>query len=149
MQSLERRQETLQKLLEIIAQRQADYFSQGPSALRPLTMTEVAGQVGVHETTIGRAVANKYVRTPHGVVPLRFFFATALGGVNDFEPAVANTRAKEILAEIVGRENPAKPYSDAALEEMLRERGIPIARRTISKYRAELGILPTHLRRRS
>ena len=149
MQSLERRQETLQKLLEIIAQRQADYFSQGPSALRPLTMTEVAGQVGVHETTIGRAVANKYVRTPHGVVPLRFFFATALGGVNDFEPAVANTRAKEILAEIVGRENPAKPFSDAALEEMLRERGIPIARRTISKYRAELGILPTHLRRRS
>ncbi len=149
MQSLERRQETLQKLLEIIAQRQADYFSQGPSALRPLTMTEVAGQVGVHETTIGRAVANKYVRTPHGVVPLRFFFASALGGVNDFEPAVANTRAKEILAEIVGRENPAKPYSDAALEEMLRERGIPIARRTISKYRAELGILPTHLRRRS
>jgi len=149
MQSLERRQETLQKLLEIIAQRQADYFSQGPSALRPLTMTEVAGQVGVHETTIGRAVANKYVRTPHGVVPLRFFFATALGGVNDFEPAVANTRAKEILAEIVGRENPAKPYSDASLEEMLRERGIPIARRTISKYRSELGILPTHLRRRS
>jgi RNA polymerase sigma-54 factor len=149
MQSLERRQETLQKLLEIIAQRQADYFSQGPSALRPLTMTEVAGQVGVHETTIGRAVANKYVRTPHGVVPLRFFFATALGGVNDFEPAVANTRAKEILAEIVGRENPAKPFSDAALEEMLRERGIPIARRTISKYRSELGILPTHLRRRS
>ncbi|NDI17865.1 MAG: RNA polymerase sigma-54 factor, partial [Verrucomicrobia bacterium] len=149
MQSLERRQETLQKLLEIIAHRQADYFSQGPSALRPLTMTEVAGQVGVHETTIGRAVANKYVRTPHGVVPLRFFFATALGGSNDFEPAVANTRAKEILAEIVGRENPAKPYSDTALEEMLRERGIPIARRTISKYRSELGILPTHLRRRS
>ncbi|NDH86079.1 RNA polymerase sigma-54 factor [bacterium] len=149
MQSLERRQETLQKLLEIIAQRQADYFSQGPSALRPLTMTEVAGQVGVHETTIGRAVANKYVRTPHGVVPLRFFFATALGGSNDFEPAVANTRAKEILAEIVGRENSAKPYSDAALEEMLRERGIPVARRTISKYRSELGILPTHLRRRS
>jgi RNA polymerase sigma-54 factor len=112
-------------------------------------MTEVAGQVGVHETTIGRAVANKYVRTPHGVVPLRFFFATALGGSNDFEPAVANTRAKEILAEIVGRENPAKPYSDSALEEMLRERGIPVARRTISKYRSELGILPTHLRRRS
>ncbi|MCX6936103.1 MAG: RNA polymerase factor sigma-54 [Verrucomicrobia bacterium] len=148
LQSLERRQETLQKLLEVIANRQADYFSQGPSALRPLTMTEVAGEIGVHETTIGRAVANKYVRTPHGVVPLRFFFATALGGENDFEPAVANTRAKEILAEIVGRESSAKPYSDTALEEMLRERGIPIARRTIAKYRSELGILPTHLRRR-
>ena len=149
MQSLERRQETLQKLLEVIAHRQSDYFFRGPSALQPLTMTEVAAHVGVHETTIGRAVANKYVRTPHGVVPLRFFFATALGGNNDFEPAVANTRAKEILAEIVGRENPAKPYSDSALEEMLRERGIPVARRTISKYRSELGILPTHLRRRS
>ena len=149
MQSLERRQETLQKLLEVIAHRQSDYFFRGPSALHPLTMTEVAAHVGVHETTIGRAVANKYVRTPHGVVPLRFFFATALGGSNDFEPAVANTRAKEILAEIVGRENSAKPYSDSALEEMLRERGIPVARRTISKYRSELGILPTHLRRRS
>ena len=95
------------------------------------------------------AVANKYVRTPHGIVPLRFFFATALGGQSDAGPAVANTQAKQLLAEIVGRESAEKPYSDAALEEMLRERGIPVARRTISKYRAELGILPTHLRRRS
>jgi len=149
LHSLERRQETLQKLLEVIAQRQADYFSQGTSALRPLTMHEVADQVGVHETTIGRAVANKYVRTPHGVVPLRFFFATGLGGDSGFGPAVANTQAKEVLAEIVGRETSKKPYSDAALEEMLRERGIPIARRTIAKYRTELGILPAHLRRRS
>jgi RNA polymerase sigma-54 factor len=149
LHSLERRQETLQKLLEVIAQRQADYFSQGTSALRPLTMHEVADQVGVHETTIGRAVANKYVRTPHGVVPLRFFFATGLGGDSGFGPAVANTQAKEVLAEIVARETSGKPYSDAALEEMLRERGIPIARRTIAKYRTELGILPAHLRRRS
>jgi RNA polymerase sigma-54 factor len=149
LQSLERRQETIQKLLEVIAHRQADYFSQGPSALHPLTMSEVAQKVGVHETTIGRAVANKYVRTPHGVVPLRFFFATALGGETATGPAVANTQAKQILAEIVGRETPRKPYSDAVLEEMLRERGIPIARRTIAKYRTELGILPAHLRRRS
>jgi RNA polymerase sigma-54 factor len=148
LQSLERRQETIQKLLEVIAHRQADYFSQGPSALHPLTMSEVAQKVGVHETTIGRAVANKYVRTPHGVVPLRFFFATALGGETSTGAAVANTQAKQILAEIVGRETPRKPYSDAVLEEMLRERGIPIARRTIAKYRTELGILPAHLRRR-
>ena len=149
LQSLERRQETLQKLLEVIALRQADYFSQGPSALHPLTMSEVAQTVGVHETTIGRAVANKYVRTPYGVVPLRFFFATALGGETITGPAVANTQAKQLLAEIVGRETSSKPYSDASLEEMLRERGIPIARRTIAKYRTELGILPAHLRRRS
>ncbi|PAW68318.1 MAG: RNA polymerase sigma-54 factor [Verrucomicrobiia bacterium Tous-C5FEB] len=149
LHSLERRQETLQKLLEVIALRQADYFSDGPSALHPLTMSEVAQTIGVHETTVGRAVANKYVRTPHGTVPLRYFFATALGGQRDAGPAVANTQAKQLLAEIVGRESAEKPYSDAALEEMLRERGIPIARRTISKYRAELGILPTHLRRRS
>jgi RNA polymerase sigma-54 factor len=112
-------------------------------------MNEVAQTVGVHETTIGRAVANKYVRTPYGVVPLRFFFAAALGGENVTGPAVANTQAKQLLAEIVGRETPSKPYSDASLEEMLRERGIPIARRTIAKYRTELGILPAHLRRRS
>ena len=149
LQALERRQQTLQKLLEVIGRRQADYFDQGPSALRPMTMSEAAAEVGVHETTVSRAVANKYVRTPHGVVPLRFFFAAALGGDDGTGPAVANTRAKEILAEIVGRENPGKPYSDAALEEMLRERGIPVARRTIAKYRSELGILPTHLRRRS
>ena len=149
LHSLERRQETIQKLLEVIAHRQADYFSQGPSALHPLTMSEVAQKVGVHETTIGRAVANKYVRTPHGVVPLRFFFATALGGENGTGPAVATTQAKQLLAEIVARETPRKPYSDAVLEEMLRERGIPIARRTIAKYRTELGLLPAHLRRRS
>ena len=149
LQALERRQQTLQKLLEVIGRRQADYFWEGPSGLRPMTMSEAAAEVGVHETTVSRAVANKYVRTPHGVVPLRFFFATALGGDNGTGAAVANTRAKEILAEIVGRENPGKPYSDAALEEMLRERGIPVARRTIAKYRSELGILPTHLRRRS
>lgn len=149
LHALERRQQTLQKLLEVIGRRQADYFTEGPSALRPMTMSEAAAEVGVHETTVSRAVANKYVRTPHGVVPLRFFFAAALGGDDGTGPAVANTRAKEILAEIVGRESPAKPYSDAALEEMLRERGIPVARRTIAKYRSELGILPTHLRRRS
>ena len=148
LQALERRQQTLQKLLEVIGRRQADYFSQGPSALRPLTMTEAAGEVGVHETTVSRAVANKYVRTPFGVVPLRFFFATAVGGEDGQGPAIANTSAKEILAEIVGRENPEKPYSDATLEELLKERGIPVARRTIAKYRTELGILPTHLRRK-
>ena len=148
LQALERRQQTLQKLLEVIGRRQADYFAQGTSALRPLTMTEAAAEIGVHETTVSRAVANKYVRTPFGVVPLRFFFATAVGGEDGQTPAVANTSAKEILAEIVGRENPEKPYSDATLEELLRERGIPVARRTIAKYRNELGILPTHLRRK-
>ena len=148
LQALERRQQTLQKLLEVIGRRQADYFAQGTSALRPLTMTEAAAEIGVHETTVSRAVANKYVRTPFGVVPLRFFFATAVGGEDGQTPAVANTSAKEILAEIVGRENPEKPYSDATLEELLKERGIPVARRTIAKYRNELGILPTHLRRK-
>jgi len=148
LQALERSQQTLQKLLGVIGRRQADYFTQGASALRPLTMTEAADEIGVHETTVSRAVANKYVRTPFGVVPLRFFFATAVGGEEGQGPAVANTSAKEILAEIVGRENPEKPYSDATLEELLKERGIPIARRTIAKYRSELGILPTHLRRK-
>ena len=148
LQALERRQQTLQKLLEVIGRRQADYFNQGPAALHPLTMTEAAAEIGVHETTVSRAVANKYVRTPFGVVPLRFFFATAVGGEDGQGPAVANTSAKEILAEIVGRENPEKPYSDATLEELLKERGIPVARRTIAKYRSELGILPTHLRRK-
>jgi RNA polymerase sigma-54 factor len=148
LQALERRQQTLQKLLEVIGRRQADYFDQGPSALHPLTMTEAATEIGVHETTVSRAVANKYVRTPFGVVPLRYFFATAVGGEAGQGPAVANTSAKEILAEIVSRENPEKPYSDATLEELLKERGIPVARRTIAKYRSELGILPTHLRRK-
>jgi len=148
LQALERRQQTLQKLLEVIGRRQATYFEEGPAALRPLTMTDAAAEIGVHETTVSRAVANKYVRTPFGVVPLRFFFATAVGGEDGQGPAVANTSAKEILAEIVGRENPEKPYSDATLEELLKERGIPVARRTIAKYRSELGILPTHLRRK-
>lgn len=149
LQSLERRQETLHKLLEVVGRRQADYFTQGPSGIHPLTMAEVAREVDVHETTISRAVANKYVRTPFGVVPLRFFFATAVGGAHTTAPAVANTSVKQVLTEILGRENSAKPYSDATLQEMLQERGIAVARRTLAKYRAELGILPTHLRRRS
>ena len=80
---------------------------------------------------------------------MRFFFAASLGADSPAGPAIANTQAKQVLSEILGRETPRKPYSDAALEEMLRERGIPIARRTIAKYRTELGILPAHLRKRT
>lgn len=109
-------------------------------------MSTIAEVVGVHETTVSRAIANKYIRTPHGVFPFKYFFTPGFKAANG--ESVSNKTIKESIAQIISQENPSKPLSDQNIVNQLKEKDIQIARRTVAKYREELGILPTNLRRR-
>lgn len=109
-------------------------------------MAEVASAVGVHETTVSRAVSGKYMATPQGIFEMKYFFTpgyqTATG------ESLSNTSVKEAILDLVKREDGNQPLSDNEMVEILSERGIPIARRTVAKYRTELNILPSHMRRK-
>ncbi|MBN2069247.1 MAG: RNA polymerase factor sigma-54 [Opitutales bacterium] len=144
--SIEQRQQTIERITRQLLEFQKEFFDEGPSKLKPLTMNKVAEQVGVHETTVSRAIANKYIRTPHGVFDFKYFFTT--GYQNDSGDTMSNTSVKERIAKIIESENSMKPYSDQKIVDILKEEGVNIARRTVAKYREELGILPTNLRRR-
>ena len=143
--AIEERQRTIERLAHIILERQGDFFEHGPSRLKPLTMTDVAKEMGVHETTVGRAAANKWMLTPHGLKEFRWFFtsgvATSDGGT------VAQEGVQEMIADILARENPAAPLADEAITAELRKRGVQIARRTVAKYREALGQPSAHMRR--
>lgn len=145
LDSLLQRQETVQRIAQEIAETQAEFFEHGITKLKPLTLSSVAEKLGVHDTTVGRAVADKYVKTPQGVFELKFFFPsgvkTADGG------AMAAAAVKETLARLIAREDVRKPLSDQALAKLLGEQGIQIARRTVAKYREELGLPPAHQRK--
>jgi len=142
---LHQRQQTIENILNEIARRQTDFLENGVSHLKPLTMNQVAVAVGVHETTVSRAAANKYVHTPWGVFPIKFFFTS--GYTTSDGQNLANTSIKDAIGDLVSREDPRKPLSDSEIVEILKEKGIDLARRTVAKYRAELNILPSNLRR--
>ena len=144
--SLEQRQQTIERITEQILQFQSDFFDAGVAKLRPLTMHTIAEAVGVHETTISRAIANKYIRTPHGVFAFKYFFTPGLKSSSG--ESVSNKAIKDKIKHIIEKEDPAKPFSDQAIVNLLRNEQIKIARRTVAKYREELDILPTNLRRR-
>ncbi len=143
--AIEERQRTIERLAHIIVERQTDFFEHGPSKLKPLTMTDVAKEMDVHETTVGRAAANKWMLTPHGLREFRWFFtsgvSTSDGGT------VAQEGVQEMIADILARENPAEPLADEAITLELRKRGVQIARRTVAKYREGLGQPAAHMRR--
>jgi len=143
--SIEQRQRTIERITREILKAQMPFFENGVAHLRPLTMTQIADVVGVHETTVSRAIANKYIRTPHGVFEFKYFFTP--GYQNDSGASVSNTSVKEMIADLVAAEDKASPFSDQELVSKLQEKGINIARRTVAKYREELGILPSNLRR--
>jgi RNA polymerase sigma-54 factor len=143
--SIEQRQRTIERITREILKAQMPFFEHGVSQLRPLTMTQIADVVGVHETTVSRAIANKYIRTPHGVFEFKYFFTP--GYQNDNGASVSNTSVKEMIADTVAGEDKGSPFSDQELVTRLQEKGINIARRTVAKYREELGILPSNLRR--
>ncbi len=145
MNSIEQRQQTVERITRRLLELQHDFFEQGVSRLKPLTMSQVADIIGVHETTVSRAIANKYIDTPHGIFELKYFF-TAGYRTRDGEN-VSSRSVKEAIQHLVDAEDPAKPLSDQAIVERLKEKGFTIARRTVAKYRDELGILPTNLRR--
>ncbi len=142
---LHQRQQTIFNIATEIVNRQRAFFEQGAAHLKPLTMNQVAEVVGVHETTVSRAIANKYVQTPFGLFDLKYFFTpgyqTASGEV------MSNTSVKGAIQDLISRESANKPLSDQEIVKILEERGIPLARRTVAKYRSELGLLPSNLRR--
>lgn len=143
--SIEQRQRTIERITREILKAQADFFEHGVAQLKPLTMTQIAEVVGVHETTVSRAIANKYLRTPHGIFEFKYFFTT--GYQSDAGATVSNTSVKELIADLITLEDRAKPLSDQEIVAKLQEKGLTIARRTVAKYREELGLLPSNLRR--
>jgi RNA polymerase sigma-54 factor len=146
IRSIHQRQQTISNIAQQILARQLDFFEHGPSHLKPMTMGEVAAAVGVHETTVSRAVSGKYMATPQGVFEMKYFFTS--GYQTATGESLSNTSVKEAILDLIKRENGNAPLSDNEIVEILTERGIPIARRTVAKYRTELNILPSHMRRK-
>ena len=144
--SIEQRQQTIERITREILKVQLEFFEEGVGKLKPLTMTQVADVVGVHETTVSRALANKFIRTPHGVFEMKYFFTP--GYQSDAGESISNTSVKDKIKALLEEEDSAKPLSDQEIVGILTAKGIPIARRTVAKYRGELGILPSNLRRR-
>lgn len=145
IRSISQRQETLFKIAQQLIERQPAFFEKGPQGLKPLTMNEIAESIEVHPATISRAVAGKYVQTPHGLLELRTFFTS--GYTTESGQEVSNTGIRETIQQLVANENPQKPLSDSVIEKILKEKGVKVARRTIAKYRDQLNILPSHLRK--
>ncbi|MDP0490027.1 MAG: RNA polymerase factor sigma-54 [Verrucomicrobiota bacterium JB023] len=145
IRALDQRQETITAIASEIIRHQPAFLDKGPRHLRPLTMNEVADTIGVHPTTVSRAVAGKYAETPHGIVEMRRFFATGYqtaGGTD-----VSNAGVRQAIQDLIEDEDPRKPLSDSAIEKALKAQGINVARRTVAKYREQLNILPSHLRK--
>jgi RNA polymerase sigma-54 factor len=145
IKSLQQRQQTIQNIGNEIVKRQREFMEKGVAFLRPMTMVQVAEVVGVHETTVSRAVSNKYIETPQGIFEMKYFFTSGIA--TDSGGGVSNTSVKDMVAEMFKGENSNKPLSDQEIVKMLKEKGIVIARRTVAKYRAELNILPSNLRK--
>ncbi len=145
IKSLHQRQSTILNIGKEIVKRQREFMEKGPAFLKPLTMVQVAEVVGVHETTVSRAVSGKYMQTPFGIFEMKYFFTSGLQ-TTDGE-AMSNTSVKGMIDEIFKAEDQTKPLSDHQVVQMLKAKGIMIARRTVAKYRAELGILPSNLRK--
>jgi len=145
IKSLQQRQQTILNIAKEIVKRQREFFDKGVAYLKPLTMVMVAEVVGVHETTVSRAVSGKYMQTPRGLFEMKYFFTS---GIQTADGAgMSNTSVKDMIAEIFGKEESSKPLSDQEVVRMLSEKGIVIARRTVAKYRSELNILPSNLRK--
>lgn len=145
IKSLHQRQSTIGNIAREIVKRQREFMEKGVAFLKPLTMVQVAEVVGVHETTVSRAVSGKYMETPQGVFEMKYFFTAGLQ--TDSGANVSNTSVKDMIAEIFKSEDTGKPLSDQEVVKMLKDKGIVIARRTVAKYRMELNILPSNLRK--
>jgi RNA polymerase sigma-54 factor len=145
IKSIQQRQQTILAIAREIAARQRAFLEEGVSALAPMTMAQVAEAVGVHETTVSRAIAGKTVATPQGVFEMKFFFT---GGYRAADgAAVSSTSVKDVIAALIRGEDPLKPLSDQQIVQKLAADGLAVARRTVAKYREALGILPSHLRK--
>lgn len=145
IKSLHQRQQTILNIAKEIVNRQREFLEKGVAHLKPLTMLQIAEVVGVHETTVSRAVSGKYMQTPRGIFEMKYFFTSGIKTASGV--GMSNTSVKDIISEMIKEENPSKPLSDEEIVKLLADKGIVIARRTVAKYRSELNILPSHLRK--
>lgn len=146
IKSIERRRLTLYKVAKEITAIQAPFFEKGLQYLQPLTMKDIAEKINMHESTVSRATTNKYMQTPRGLFPLKFFFSSGIEGIKGEKHSAESIRSQ--LKSFVEQENPVAPLSDQRLADLLKERGINASRRTITKYRKELNIPSSYKRRR-
>ena len=143
--SIEQRKSTILRIAELIVNAQYDFMKYGPRALKPMTMRQAADKLGLHETTVSRAVSGKYMLTPVGLFEFKYFFS---GGFQSEEGEEVSAQAiKNMIRDLVNAEDPAHPLSDSKLSSLLAEKGFEVARRTIAKYREELGISSSQLRK--
>jgi RNA polymerase sigma-54 factor len=145
IKSIHQRQQTILNIANEIVKRQYEFLESGTAFLKPMTMVQIAEAVGVHETTVSRAISGKYMATPQGVFEMKYFFTPGYQTADG--ASLSNTSVKEAIADLVRSEQARNPLSDKEIVEILSDRGIPIARRTVAKYRAELNILPSNLRK--
>jgi len=146
IKAIEQRRQTLLRVTEAIVRFQRDFFDRGPGYLRPLTLREVAEVVGVHESTVSRATSGKWAQTPQGTFELKYFFSS--GVTTERGEGLAADAVKRLIAELIRQEDPAAPLSDQALTDALAARGVRISRRTVAKYRDEMGLPNAGQRRR-
>jgi RNA polymerase sigma-54 factor len=146
IQALEQRRQTMLKVMHFIVDRQRDYFDKGLQYLKPLTLREVAEGIGMHESTISRVTNEKFVQTPRGVLPLKFFFSSGLSTAGGEDVSARGIKAQ--LEKRITEEDPKHPLTDQDLVDMFEKDGVKIARRTVAKYREQLGVLSARMRRR-
>jgi RNA polymerase sigma-54 factor len=146
LKSVDQRQRTIYKVSESIVRHQRGFLDHGITQLKPLVLRDVATDIGMHESTVSRVVANKYMHTPRGVYELRFFFHSGITSTRG--EAVSSVTIKDKIRKMIDDEDTSRPLSDSRIAELLGAGGLPLARRTVAKYREELQILPARLRKR-
>jgi len=146
IQAIEQRRQTMLKVMNFIVDRQREFFEKGVQYLKPLTLREVAEVISMHESTVSRVTNEKYVQTPRGVLPLKFFFSSGLSTTGGEDVSARGIKAQ--IEKLVGEEDPKNPLTDQAIVNILREGGVQIARRTVAKYRDQLGVLSARMRKR-
>jgi RNA polymerase sigma-54 factor len=145
LKSVDQRQRTIYKVSESIIRHQRGFLDSGITHLRPLVLRDVATDIGMHESTVSRVVANKYMHTPRGVYELRFFFHSGI--TSNMGEAISSVTIKDKIRKMIEAEDPFRPLSDSRIAELLGSDGLPLARRTVAKYREELRIPPSNLRK--
>jgi RNA polymerase sigma-54 factor len=146
IQAIEQRRQTMLKVMNYIVDRQRDYFEKGVQHLKPLTLREVAEVISMHESTVSRVTNEKFVQTPRGVLPLKFFFSSGLSTTAGEDVSARGIKAQ--IEKLVSDEDPKHPLTDQAIVNILKESGVQIARRTVAKYRDQLGVLSARMRKR-
>ena len=145
LKSVDQRQRTIYKVSESIIRHQRGFLDHGIAHLRPLVLRDVATDIGMHESTVSRVVANKYMHTPRGVYELRFFFHSGI--TSNMGEAISSVTIKDKIRKMIEAEDASRPLSDSRIAELLGADGLPLARRTVAKYREELRIPPSNLRK--